>query len=482
MAPERRKRLAVNVLSQKEPVTDMAEENGVSRKFLYKQAEKADDALTQAFETEEKEKDVLFYIPVTKAWIKGVIVSLVLICHASLRNAVEFFNDVIGYQTSVGTVHSIIKEMVPIARHINEAYDLSPIKASAHDELFQGGKPVLTGIDIDSAFCYLLAREDHRDADTWAIHLSDLAERGLHPDCVAADAGKGLRAGQAAAWSDIPCWGDVFHGLQPLQNLSFFLERRALKSISTREEFEKKMIRAESRTQGQRFSKKLGTVRKEEEQSIYLYDNVKTLTDWMQHDILTPAGPDSEDRKELFKSVTDELQSLEPLCSYRIKPVRRFLENQRDDLLAFADASDEKLQSIADTFHVDPDIVREICKIFGMDESNSRRWQKEAALQNMLKERFYPVRQAVYEATAETPRASSIVENFNGRLRNYFSLRKHLGPDYLELLKFFLNHRKFIRSRKPERAGKTPAEMMTGRKHPHWLEMIGFTAFQSQKI
>ncbi|MEL4895935.1 hypothetical protein, partial [Crocosphaera sp. Alani8] len=63
-------------------------------------------------------------------------------------------------------------------------------------------------------------------------------------------------------------------------------------------------------------------------------------------------------------------------------------------------------------------------------------------------------------------------------LRNYFHLRKHLGSDYLELLQFFLNHRTFMESRKPERLGKSPAELMTGEKHPHWLEMLGFARFQ----
>ena len=79
------------------------------------------------------------------------------------------------------------------------------------------------------------------------------------------------------------------------------------------------------------------------------------------------------------------------------------------------------------------------------------RWQRQAEIQNILKERFHPVFQAVINAMEDTPRASSIVENFNGRLRSYFFLRRHLGTDYLELLKFYLNHSKFPRSRKPER-------------------------------
>lgn len=78
----------------------------------------------------------------------------------------------------------------------------------------------------------------------------------------------------------------------------------------------------------------------------------------------------------------------------------------------------------------------------------------------------------------QTPRASSVVENLNSRLRNYFFLRKQLWPDSLNLLQFFLNHRPFRRSEREERVGKSPTELMTEESHPHWLELLGFKRFQ----
>jgi hypothetical protein len=45
-------------------------------------------------------------------------------------------------------------------------------------------------------------------------------------------------------------------------------------------------------------------------------------------------------------------------------------------------------------------------------------------------------------------------------------------------LRFFLNHRTFMESRKPERVGKSPTELMRNEKQPHWLEMLGFERFQ----
>ena len=85
---------------------------------------------------------------------------------------------------------------------------------------------------------------------------------------------------------------------------------------------------------------------------------------------------------------------------------------------------------------------------------------------------------AVEKALDETPRASSMVENLNSRLRNYFFLRRNLGNDYLSLLKYFLNHRQFLRSEVPERVGKSPKQLLTGKAHPHWLELLGFERFQ----
>ena len=72
--------------------------------------------------------------------------------------------------------------------------------------------------------------------------------------------------------------------------------------------------------------------------------------------------------------------------------------------------------------------------------------------------KFQALFDAVGQALARTPRSSSLVENLNSRLRNYFTLRRHLGDSYLSLLQFFLNHRTLMRSRRAERNGKSPCE------------------------
>ena len=116
--------------------------------------------------------------------------------------------------------------------------DLSGIRVGLHDEIFQGAKPVLAGVDAASTYCYLLAVAEHRDADTWGVHLLDATKQGLKPDYTIADAGQGLRAGQRAAWENTPCHGDVFHITRQYEGLANTLSRLAKGARSRCEKLE----------------------------------------------------------------------------------------------------------------------------------------------------------------------------------------------------------------------------------------------------
>src|SRR3954468_18458548 len=229
-----RKNLAVLVLARSAPVSDLAVRHGVSRKFVYQQSHKAEAALNDAFTATIHDDAVLCELPITKTWLRQVIVGLALICHSSYRGIVTFLHDLLGVTVGVGTVHDVLQVATQQAGVINRQQDLSGIRVGLHDEIFHGGKPVLAGVDARSTYCYLLAAEPHRDADTWGVHLLDAAERGLRPDYTIADAGRGLRAGQQAAWGDTPCHGDVFHIQRQCEGLAHTLSRLATGATARR--------------------------------------------------------------------------------------------------------------------------------------------------------------------------------------------------------------------------------------------------------
>ncbi len=100
--------------------------------------------------------------------------------------------DMFGFSISIGTIHNRLQFAAAQAGMINRAQDLSEIRVGLHDEIFQGSMPVLAGVDARSTYCYLLAGADHRDADTWGVHLLDACAQGFAPDHTIADAGQGL--------------------------------------------------------------------------------------------------------------------------------------------------------------------------------------------------------------------------------------------------------------------------------------------------
>ena len=142
---------------------------------------------------------MLFALPVTGAWLRHVIVGLTLTCRSSYRGVVEFLRDLLGLPVSIGIVHHVLHSATRQADIINHDQDLSGICVSLHDEIFQDVTPVLAGVDAQSTYSYLLAAEQHRDANIWGVHLLDAAQQALNNDYMIADARHGLRAG--------PCCG-----------------------------------------------------------------------------------------------------------------------------------------------------------------------------------------------------------------------------------------------------------------------------------
>ena len=157
------------------------------------------------------------------------------------------------------------------------------------------------------------------------------------------------------------------------------------------------------------------------------------------------------------------------------------MQNQRDDLLAFAGQLDAKLADVAQALAVPETLVREALVLRRLPTTSPACWQGWNRLRAQSGGKFHALVMAVSRAMADTPRSSAHVENLNSRLRPYFTLRRHLGGAYLELLRFFLNHRRFLRSRHAERQGKSPRELMTGQGHPHWLTLLGLGPPQPER-
>jgi len=478
LPPAQRQDLALHVLAGSTPVARLARDHQVSRQFLYRQADTARTALDRAFDPPPADEEVLFHLPITKDWLQQLILALVLSCHSPYRGVRAVLADLFDIDIALGTVHNVVHSAVARARPINAAYDLAGVRVGAHDEIFQAGRPVLVGVDTASTFCYLLSQEEHRDADTWGVRLLELADCGFAPEAIVADFGKGLRAGQDLALPQVPCRGDVFHLVRDLEQAVSYLENRAYDALAACARLERERARTSRRgrpTQG--VARRLGRARAACDAAVALADDVRTLAEWLRHDVLAVAGPCHADRLLLYDFITAELRARVAACPHRLGPISRTLASRRDDLLAFARATEEELGRMAAAWGVAAEGLRRLLNARCRDRRDPTRWAEEAVARRRLGRWYEPACRAVDALVAGAVRASSVVENLNGRLRTYFGLRRHLGPDYLELLRFYLNHRVLERSERAERRGKTPAELLTGAGHGHWLELLGFRRF-----
>jgi hypothetical protein len=278
---------------------------------------------------------------------------------------------------------------------------------------------------------------------------------------------------------DVPCRGDVFHALQTATPLVAYLENRAYEAIANRSRLEERQARSEHRQgrKDQSLASQLRYARVAEAEAITLAEEVATLIGWLRQDILAVRGPDYANRLALYNWLVDELRLREPRCPHKIRPVRCLLENQRDHLLAFAKQLDQDLHALAAENCVPVALVEEVRQVLSLPTSGLERWQREQVLWDRWGSRYGIVREGVTALLGQVVRASSVIENLNSRLRTYFFLRRHLGADYLALLQFFLNQRRFLRSEHPERQGKSPAELLTGQAQPHWLKSLGYQRF-----
>lgn len=457
-------------------ITDIATTRGVSRKFVYEQKAKAEKAIDIAFDDKRKSDDeVLFHVPVTKALLRQIILALLLRCHSSFRGAILFLSDVFGLTISIGTIHNVVAGAIQVARRVNADVTLEKVDVGCHDEIYQAHKPVLVGVDSASTYCYLLEAAEHCDEDTWGYHLLKAGEAGLALRYVVADQGKAQRAGLRVAFPQVPCYADCFHLLRDVGQVARYYDNRLKSAVTERERLENKMLKilVKGEKKASTLSRVVGLARIKEQDLRQLATDLATLFTWLKDDILAPAGMTHEDRLDLYDYVILQLTQLETGRG-KVSALRKKLAGAKADVLGFVRVIEAKLDDAAIALDVARPVLADMTAMLGLALDDQKRYECEARLRAVLRHRFHDVMAAVQEIIATTPRASSIAENLNSILRGYFFLRRQVGGGYLDLLRFYLNHRVLRRSDRLERVGKTPRELLTGQAHEHWLTLLGF--------
>ena len=429
---QKKKTIAMEMLKRNAPVTKISEQHNVSRKYAYQQQEKARNAIDNCFDNSNQDDDkVLFYLPITKNWIQQFIICLALNCRACFRGIIMSAQTLFDLNISIGTISNIIKKIVEKVKAINSNEDLSGIKIPAFDEMFHHNKPVLAGIDTKSLYCFTLAQEEHRDTDTWAIHMLDAQSKGLNHENAIADDGKGLRAGHKYVFPNTPCSYDNFHLIKLLIETRRFFRNRLKSATSYRIDLDGKIKKASVLGQHHKHAKKLGDARKHEKEMKHLSQTIDTLVSWMEHDILEKAGQNLETRSMLYDFVLSEFQKLADMHPHRLKNTCTTLKNQKTNSLAFVETLGDKFAIIAEENDCDIETVWNMCELQRCNHYSEKYAIRMLPIYDVLTDKFDAVEDAVIDAINNTERTSSAVENLNSRLSSYFFLRREIGHGFL---------------------------------------------------
>jgi len=421
--------------------------------------------------------EILFNLPITKQWLE----QYAIFQHqegVSLRGILAGLEALVDVKRSIGWSHYVMNNAAHNAIKLNENEDLSGIKVSANDELFQGSKPILSAICTTSLYCPLLKKTINRTAITWENELKTIIQKGYRPDSVILDGLSSLHAGHKLALDDIHIIYDTFHILQDMNDLKRFTNYRKQSTTTNLNSINTKLDKAKQPIKIKNLKKQRKVAIADHQSAKYVYETIATLSSWLQHDLLVVAGHDYATRKMLLKFISDSLLDIEEYMPHRIKPVRKTLENKADKILGFVKTLEDELAIYANELNCDIYWLWQICYAQRFSKDKSNYYQHIAKAKSRLKNNFYHIEQSVIATMNEIEKASSVVENLNGRVRKFLRNHIHVSQEMLELFRFIINSSVFERSRCAHRHGKSPSEVLHDKPHQHWLELLGYKLFK----
>jgi hypothetical protein len=483
MSPKRlsthsKKQIALEALSN-DNLSEVARTHEVTRKTARKQKTVALDSIDNAFskKTNDSEK-VLFYIPVTKTYIKMIITLLFVICKASIRDTKAFVEYAFDHQISVGHIAQTLDEATAKAGVVNQSYNLSSCKDSSTDELFHQGKPVLAAIDIDSRFCMGLSIENNRDHDTWGCFLLDLMERGYNPTNNRMDGGSGMLKAFEEVLEDVIIRYDHFHIIQQSKDDTRFLKNKRETAVTNAIKASTKMDKARKNNQQQKQAVNVSTANKAMIDTDKIYQEFKTLTEWLQYDVLQLESTNYNEREFLFDFIVTELKDLSDKHPHRIKDFTTTLVNQKEKLLSAASELNDKFGKIASQHQLTLETVWKVCNLTRFSIYGSNYHIQSLDLYSEFGDQYDEIEDDLLLAISTVHRTSSMIENLNSRTRPYLDPRKGFKKERFALIEFALNHVPFQRCANEEFKGKSAAEIFSKKENIDFLSLLGFQRFR----
>jgi hypothetical protein len=437
----------------------------MSRVYVYKQKEDVEEHAKTLDEPTRSGKTII----IDKAFKRRAVLVLAFENRSSIEGIQRNFEQLYGEHVSIGYISGVLSEAGLKAEEFASSISLDGIRQGANDEIFQGDTPILTGIDPISTYIYLMEEATNRDSETWEAYISDCQDRGLQLEVSINDGGAGLISGISKACPGLEIQRDTFHASYEMGKEVSRIERKAYSAIKEESELDERVKSGRSR---QKTKDKLEYAKIEADDTAYLYDIINILFSWLK-ELFGFSGYGRHDTTVLIEFILQELENFPdtfPGLSKECGKIRKILP----ELLSFIDRLEKEMDVRAIELGIPPEAFRIMYRQLAFGPSSQQYKDMEDQLVMMLMGRYDEARLEFWKVLDGIKKASSLVENLNGRIRVYIDIKRIIPTRFFVLLKVYFNTRPYRRSRIKERVGKSPLELLTGRPQPSFLEALGY--------
>lgn len=512
--------IAIRTLARKfsgETVRGLADEANVSRPTVYAWEAAARAVLVESCADRSLKRDELDVLK------KRLV--LVMRCGGmSIRAIVEAMAAVRwGRGMSYGRVQAFLKEAGERADALLRKLPLKNVKSLALDEMFSQGKPVLTGMDLDSGFIVCAELSTSRSGEAWSSLLLERKKtQKLEPSVVLKDAGSGMASGVDKAFPGVEVRDDLFHAIYDMNNTRRFLSNKAYGAIEAEEKAENKVARLAKQTRGLRQDirkrearrqtptnerklegqreklksvtarlragrKVLERIKLQCQQAVERFDMfekcMKDVAEAVEYVGLEDQQP--SDPEAMKEQITNAAIQMQELNDKRATATGKFLVNRAHGLVQYMGPLNEDLATLADTYGPRPVYIA--ATIFRyITEIKRNRWPKDrkddikatlklaAEFEQLTGERGKDIMADVQDVLRHHHRATSALEGTHSIIRPRLYRQKHVSQHALALITFYQNHR--IR-RWGRHKGTSAHQVLTAQAEPKdWISALGYPA------
>ncbi len=462
-------------------ITALAKEHKISRQFIYNLLYMLQISLIISFSVSEEA------IAKTKRKSIEWILSLRFEGRCSISSISTVMKRMNLPYSSEGFISQTLKDiggLLPHAQKIELSENLHI--HTVEDEIFSKGKPILITEEPKSTFILGINLEEDRKAETWLKQFNDIEETNpkLKIEGATTDNGKGLCSAIEKKFPFIDRQPDTYHGVAHV--FGEVKSRFAKKVKMATEKEEKKDKVCMNRKTDEAFETRYELYEEASKETIKAVEKYEDFT-YLYFCVINELKPfysngeirDREKAKEVIEVALDLMEELYDDINDEIKSVRDVLPN----LLNYFEQSKKSV---------------EVCRNFGISEENrkvlSLAWQWNKAVikakkttrkkrakeerdfyleyaKDSLGDDFERMKEAVFDELNNIIQSSSMIENLNSILRPYLNNSKnHVSQEFLNTFAFYHNHRRY---KDGERKGKTPMELLTGKKQEgDWIELL----------